>query len=266
MSDVPWVIVGLTVALLLSTRPTRWTLLAAGLVLGAGAWLRTANIALWLAGPLAIVGFPAFRRHLGWHLLGLGTPVVLLLVWQWAMFGSPLTSGYGSSLTASDGHGSIVPMFSARYLVDPPPTVGIVEMNGWLNFNFLPNPVAYVLQLVGVDQYLAPMGWGLLGLYALVRWAREKDDWRAVVARFALAVLILTLAVYVPYYYQSARFLLLPSILLTIAASGLAVELIKRGVEALAEISRAVVTGRARIAPSVVQRGARGASHVVPPR
>ena len=42
-------------------------------------------------------------------------------------------------------------------------------------------------------------------------------------ARFGLAVLVLTLAIYLPYFWQSWRFMLAPAALLGIGAAGSAV-------------------------------------------
>ncbi|RPH68663.1 MAG: hypothetical protein EHM78_18065 [Myxococcaceae bacterium] len=96
--EPPWrvgVMVGLGVGMAVACRPID-VVLAAGF---AGA--------LWLARP----------RALGWMAAAAALPVLLLVAYQWEVFGSPLASGYGAE--ASEGWTTPVPLGVLGLLFSP---------------------------------------------------------------------------------------------------------------------------------------------------
>jgi hypothetical protein len=82
----------------------------------------------------------------------------------------------------------------------------------------LPNAATYALQLAGADGFLVFPLIGAFGLASLV-WLARQSAGAAVVGRFGLASTILTLLVYVPYFYAAPRFLLFPASLLSLGAA-----------------------------------------------
>src|SRR5262249_17854713 len=81
----------------------------------------------------------------------------------------------------------------------------------------LPNAPRYARWLVGEDAYLTLPGVGLIGLIAMALGLRSRGE-NGVLARFGVWLTVLTLAVYVPYFWQGARFLLGVAAVLNLAA------------------------------------------------
>jgi hypothetical protein len=71
----------------------------------------------------------------------------------------------------------------------------------------VPNALAYVLGLAGVDGFLLAPGVGLFGLLGLIGLARQHGA-QGAIGRFGLAVSVLLFGVYSAYFYQSLRFML----------------------------------------------------------
>jgi hypothetical protein len=128
------------------------------------------------------------------------------------MFGSPLTTSYQAAGASPSHSGALDSFFSLHYALhpyqrDPHPL-------GWQ----LPNVLLYPLELLGADFFVSLPGVGLLGLIAALRFARQAGA-LGVVGRFGLAAVAATLVVYVPYFWQSARFVMVPAAILNLVAA-----------------------------------------------
>jgi hypothetical protein len=212
MSDLPSVMLAmLEVAVLaLGGRPA--TSLVAGLLAGALIWIRPATAVLLSAGMAGISARGERWRRAALYLTGALPPVVLLGVWQFAMFGSPLTTSYQAAGASPSRSGALGSFFSLHYVLqpyqrDPHPL-------GWQ----LPNVLLYPLELLGADFFVSLPGVGLLGLVAALRFGRKAGA-LGVVGRFGLAAVAATLLVYVPYFWQSARFMMVPAAIVNLAAA-----------------------------------------------
>ena len=148
--------------------------------------------------------------------------LVGLALLQWAMFGSPLKTGYDywgvadntfaldyatGDATSREGPAIFADRLDGELLdfVCPCPTGG--SQAG------LPNVTFYPLVLVGAFWIYSPPLIPLLGL--LYAWRRRRDP----VGRYALTVTALSLLVFVFYLFQGARFMAGPATLLTVLAS-----------------------------------------------
>jgi hypothetical protein len=223
MSDLPAVTLAvLEVALLaLGHGPLAWA--AAGVLGGALGWVRPANVLLLLAGLAGLTACAAPRRAAAWYALGAAPLLLLLGAWQQATFGSPLRTGYQAGAWAPGGSADLGAFFSLRYVLGPPAMYGHWSLGGALQDRGLPNGLCYPLQLLGLDGFLLFPGVAFLGLVALARYARRPGS-LGVLGRFGLAALVLSLVTYLPYFYQSGRFLMLPAALLGLGAAVLLVE------------------------------------------
>jgi hypothetical protein len=223
MSDLPAVTLAtLEVALLaLGQGPLAWV--AAGFLGGALVWVRPANVVLLLAGLAGLTASAAPRRAAGWFALGAIPLLVLLGAWQQATYGSPLRTGYQAGAWAPGRSEELGAFFSPQYVLGAAAMYGSRSMGGGLQSWGLPNGLCYPLQLLGLDAFLLFPGVGLIGLVALVRYARRPGA-HGVLGRFGLAALVLVLVTYVPYFYQSGRFLMIPAAILGLGAAALVAE------------------------------------------
>ena len=89
---------GLSLALLALARAEDDPPWRTGLLVGAGLGLTVAcrPVDVVLSMGVAVALFQVRRRTMGWMLATSSGPVLLLLLYQWRIFGSPLTTGYGS--------------------------------------------------------------------------------------------------------------------------------------------------------------------------
>ena len=223
MSDLASAALGLLVVVMLALLRGRGTVAAAGLVAGALAWLRYANVAIIVAGLFAVTALGgSWRRNVLWYLAGAALPILLLAMWQDQTFGSPLATTYQAG-GASDHSAGIGAYFSPRFVLGQPLGQDGWELGGLAMKLGLPNGLVYPLQLLGGDPYVLMPGVGVVGLIGLARYARQLGP-AGVIGRFGLASIAATLAVYVPYLYQSGRFLILPATMLAVGAASLAAQ------------------------------------------
>jgi hypothetical protein len=210
MSDVPSAALALAAVALLAFASAGPGLVFAGAVVAFLGWMRPASLVLLLAGGLSLTTHTDWPRRLRWYLLGAFPVVVALGLWQWSLYGSPLTTGY--QVWQGDQ------LFSVRYLTLPPELADPAWLGGAIVSSQLPNTVAYAVQLVGFDRYVAFPAVGIVGFWwlALASWRKGPAG---SLARFALAGISLLLLVYAAYFYQSGRFLGLPATLLAIGAA-----------------------------------------------
>ena len=208
----------LTVLILIALiRRTRIWFIVAGLAAGA-------LIDVRLLGALALLAaFIAAPRRSRWVVLACSLPFIAVLAYyQWHTFGSPLKTGYSYWLPGLHqfglgyitGHpygtdGSLIYGHGANTLVGE--VCGCNPMRGLSNLVFYPTVLSGVIWIFG------PPLTGLIGLAALIWW-RDTPA-----ARYALAVIILNVAVLLVYFYQGAR-LIAPagSLLLVYSAAGIA--------------------------------------------
>lgn len=228
MSELPAATLLALEALLLAAGRGRRSAAAAGVLAGSLICLRPASLPHLLAGLAAVTALPDRRRRTAAYLAGALPPLVLLGAWQWLVLGSPVTTTYQAGRCNPLGRADVSAMFSPRYAFETPsppdpmwregPDFGGRGL-GWS----LPNGVLYPLQLLGFDGFLLRPGVGLIGLIALWRYARHGGA-RGAVARFGSALILVTLAAYVPYFYQSGRFLISAAVFLGCAAAALTAE------------------------------------------
>jgi hypothetical protein len=171
------------------------------------------------------------------------------VVWQWITLGSPLTTGYQVLVGHAGRDDGLGALFGWRYVIGPPLYADGFGLGGEGLRWGLPNLLLYPLQLGGVDRFLLLPGVGVVGLLGLVVLARKADA-ACAFGRFGLATIALTLLTYAPYYYQSGRFLMIPSVLLGVAAAVQAAHLLAAGKAALVQqlrrlMRRARLTGMA---------------------
>jgi 4-amino-4-deoxy-L-arabinose transferase-like glycosyltransferase len=191
--------------LALLVRPNRISTALAGVLSGWSVLVRLAGVLV--VGAMALALAP---RRLMWVGVAAAAPfVVALLAYQAVAFGGPLTSGV--SYYYPD-----LKEFSASYVAGSPSNnQGIVpdQLHGAalrplchcasdnLRHGDVPNVLLYGMMLAGGVWVFAPPLLPLIGAWELVR--RRNTE----AARYGLAVVLGTLVLYLPYYYQDVRFL-----------------------------------------------------------
>jgi hypothetical protein len=203
MADLPAAAVGLAqLALLMSTR-SPLTAVGAGLLAGAAVWIRPANVVFALAGLGALTAHDHRRRFVRGYLVGLAGPLIALGVWQWITFGSPLVTSYQAAGAGRNGQVTLGGFFSPEFVLAPPQAA---ESEGLRGTASGPSLIRYPMQLMGIDCFLSLPGVGLVGMLAAVYFARQRGA-TGVLGRFTLLAMAGMLLVYLPYYWQSGRFL-----------------------------------------------------------
>lgn len=212
MSDLPSATLLMLELWIIVTKRGRVAWLTAGVLAGMLIWIRPANAVLLFAGLFAATAVPDRAKHMTAYLLAALPFGSGLGAWQWWMFGSPLRTGYQVAKASPGDQETLTAFFSPQYIFGNPwgASYAIVP--------HMPNSVAYIADLLGVRSYLVVPGVGLIGLVALISFARRNGAW-GVIGRFGLATFSALSAVYLPYFWQDPRFLLAPAILLTLAAS-----------------------------------------------
>jgi len=199
-------------------------IVAAGALGGVLVWLRSASLVFLVAGLVSLTARDRCRRRALCYVAG-ALPLLLLLgAWQARVTGSPFQTGYQLLGTTGEMDDSGA-LFSPHYAVRPP---FASAQDGWsvggqgMSWS-LPNAVIYPLQLFGADGFLLRPGVGFLGLIGLLRYARRRGA-PGVIGRGGLVFIVLTLAVYLQYYYQSGRFLMPAATFLGLGAAALVAE------------------------------------------
>lgn len=198
MSDIPVLALGLVSALLLPKAQRRW-LVAAGAMAGLAGFTRPALFVLVLAGCIGI----ADRRRITYYLLGAMPALVLLGIYQWLAFGSPLASGYvANGATDAQGH-----LFRLEYVLGRP-------FNEPAPSNF----VAYTQALFGTTGVMLWPGLGLMGVAGLC-WLTRGSGAPGTVGRYGLAAVGVVLGVHLTYFFQAERFLFPAAAMLSVGGS-----------------------------------------------
>ena len=241
LSDLFAVLLVLCVVVL-TTRLSSWRAFASGLLAGVLISVRLSMVVALI--PLAFV---VPHRH--WTALAIGAapPLVALALFQWVTWGSPLTTGY--HVWVPD-----LQMFDVANALAPAPRVG--QGNVWLFPDRLggglmqwvcpcppagpqaglPNLWFYAATLSGAFWIFTPPLIPIIGL--LYAWRRRQEP----IARYALLVTVLTVALQTFYYSQEARFVAAPATLLGIYGAVAIARAFARTSEHAAEQRRAVVT------------------------
>jgi 4-amino-4-deoxy-L-arabinose transferase-like glycosyltransferase len=255
MSDALSVALALVVMALVCRR-SRAAAYAAGLAAGLGVLVRDSGAVVLVALLVVLPGRDRLRA-----LLASAPPVAGLLCYQWAAFGRPWRTGYGFWLPG-------LRLFSASYVTRHPlqhdPSIpdrlhgalaswacALVSCHG-VHAQVskasvaLPNWLFYPLMLAGLFWVFAPPLVPLAGAVVACRF------WRLPAARLALLAGALTIAFYLAYFYQAARFVAAPAVMLTVVAAAGAsrrLERTRRWRAATAAIEYAVL-GRAPLTPA----------------
>ena len=243
MSDLPAATIGLAEVALLMLGRSRLAATCAGLLAGALIWIRPASAVLVLAGlaSLSARRDDDRRKWILAYVAAAAVPLVLLGAWQGLTYGSPFTSSYQAAGAGAGGGQSLGAFFSPGFVMGDPFGGDNAALGGSAMDWNLPNLLVYPLQLVGADAFLVLPGVGLLGVIGLFRFAGQPGP-KGVFGRFGLATVALTLAVYLPYYWQTGRFLVFASTLLALSTAMLVGELV-------------LVRGRSRVSMSLQPRG-----------
>ncbi len=211
MSDLPSATLSVLEILALAFARSRWTAVAAGFIGGALVWIRPVSLVLAVAAVVALTACKDFRGRARWYSIGLAVPVALLAMWQWSTFGSPFTTSYvGADAGPGDGSG-FAGLYGLKYLFGPPWNAYSAGID--------PNVSVYPKWLIGLDSDTYLPGVGLVGLLGAVQMARSARRPVAVFGCFTVGATLLTLAVYLPYFFRAERFLVTPAVLTTVAAA-----------------------------------------------
>lgn len=212
MSDVPSATLTVIEVLLLLRTKGRGAVVAAGIIAAAIVWIRPTNAVLLLAGMAALTAQAQPRRRLIAYVAGAVPLLALLALWQAYLFGSPLVNGYQATGATPSGDTMLGAFFSLRYIVGLPASTSNV-LFGWQ----LPSLLYYPLALAGLNFSLALPGVGALGLAAAIGFTRRMGTLGAL-GRFSIVATLGTFLVYVPYFHQDPRFLIVPGVLLNLLA------------------------------------------------
>lgn len=226
MSDLPAATIGLAELAMLMLGRSRLAAASAGLLAGTLVWIRPASAVLLLSGLAGVSARTENRRKwLLTYFTAAAVPLALLGAWQWLSYGSPFTSSYQAAGAGVGGSHALGGFFSRSYILGDPAGGDNAALGGSAMDWNLPNLVVYPLQLLGVDAFLLLPGVGILGLIGLFRFAADRGA-RGVFGRFGLMTLATTLLVYLPYYFQTGRFLVFASALLALSTAILVGELV----------------------------------------
>jgi 4-amino-4-deoxy-L-arabinose transferase-like glycosyltransferase len=229
-----------TVLMLPLLRPvTRAGSRLAGAAAGAAVIVRLSAVVNLLA---VLVAWP--RRSNRTVLLFALPALAGLAALQWAMFGSPLETGY--SYWGVSRHNFAFDYLTTDTLGREGPFVLHARLEGpllsWVcpcgvggPSSALPNLSFYPLVLLGIFWVFSPPLLPLLGL--VYAWSHRRDP----LGRYALAVTVMTLAIFGAYSHQATRFMAGPGSVLSVLAS----------------VWLAELAGRRRFAPRLVELFAR---------
>jgi hypothetical protein len=161
------------------------------------------------------------RSYKGLVVFALPSLIGLALL-QWAMFGSPLKTGY--SYWGVSGHFFSLSYATSNSVIREGPFIFPDRLNGklfdWICPCQVGGPQDSMSNLAFYPSLLASLFWvfspPLVPLLGLVyAWRRRREA----IARYALAVTVLTLLVFLFYHYQGTRFIAGPETLLIVLAS-----------------------------------------------
>ncbi len=209
---------GLAVAVLaLVKRQGPFAAYAAGFLAGYGVLVRVNGFVV-VACLLLVLGGRDRTRAIA----AAAPSVVALFTYQWVAFGRPWRTGYGYWVPQ-------VKEFALAYVTQHPILADglfadrlnnasanwachVISCHGATGAGALPNWLYYILTTSGLTWVFAPPLVPLVGLVVAIQWRREPH------ARFVLLVTGLTFAFYLPYAFQSARFMAAPVLMLVVLA------------------------------------------------
>lgn len=212
----------LAVALLpLVKRRSPTAVYAAGVVAGYGVVVRNSGVVV-LACLLIVLS----HRDRVRVLIGAAPPVAGLAIYQWSAFGRPWSTGYSYWLPQ-------VRAFSPGFITKHPPrgdTIfldavhpGLVSLSCRVScarvgmIGSLPSWLFYPMAVIGFFGIFSPPFVSVIGLVSAAR------SWREPVARLVLLTSIVTVLFFLPYFFQSGRFMAAPAMMLVVyAAVGIA--------------------------------------------
>jgi 4-amino-4-deoxy-L-arabinose transferase-like glycosyltransferase len=203
------------VCLALLVRSRWFSATLAGVVSGWGVLVRLAGIVMVGAAAIAL----APRRRMWLAVAGAAPFVVALLVYQAATFGGPLKNGYTHYYAA-------LPQFSVSYVLGSgrdsdgvfvPDQLHGAALRPLCDCSYtsgrsgkVSNLAMYLMTLAGGVWVFAPPLIPLIGAWELVRQRRTEA------ARYSIAVVLGSLLVYLPYFYQSVRFMAAAGVVLVV--------------------------------------------------
>ena len=210
---------GLAMAVLaLLKRRTPTAIYLAGFLAGYGVLVRASGFVVLACLLIVLRGRDRLRA------LATALPSLLGLgAYQWATFGKPWRTGYGYWMPGQK-------LFSLSYVTQHPlehdrnlfpdqlhnlaarVACHVISCHGANPGGALPNWLFYVMLLIGLIWVFVPPIVPLVGIVVGCRW------WPQPVAQFILLVTVLTMAFYLPYFYQGARFMAVPVLMLTVLA------------------------------------------------
>jgi hypothetical protein len=218
MSDLPAAALLLLEAAVLAFGQGGRSAWLAGTIGGFLPWIRISALPLLVAGLVALTAYGSWRRSAALYVAGAALPIVGLGLWQLVTFGSPLTTTYQAATVAAGGSQDLSLYLAPKYVLGVPMGRDAWVLGGSASEWQVPNLVLYPLQLAGADTFLTWPGVGLLGLAGLAHAMRQRGAPGAI-GRFAIATVLLVLALYLPYFWQSGRFMLPASVFLTLGAA-----------------------------------------------
>ncbi len=189
-----------------------------GFLAGYGLLVRASGLVILASLLIVLRGRDRLRA-----LVTAAPPVVGLLAYQWVTFGRPWRTGYGYWLPH-------LKMFSLSFVTQHPLQGDhiftdqlnhraekwlchvVVSCHGASPAGALPNWLFYIMVLGGGLWIFAPPLVSLVGMVVAFRW------WREPAAQFTLFVTALTGALYLPYFFQAARFMAAPALMLIVLA------------------------------------------------
>lgn len=241
LSDLPTALLLLASSLLIaSTNP--YALIISGITSGWLVWMRPQMALVAPIGLLVLVLIRHKKNKLLLHAVPLFMCLALLGIWQWVYYGNPLTTGYQynddlkkqgislgdtgnnaaiasqfnapPSLKSDQSHTSFSDFFSSYYLQHTAwhadQTIvggGWIDLNGEeSNIPSIPNLPYYLLLLLGVDNFLLPIGFGLAGYIGLNIMIHDKSKTMQSIGVIGLYSTMTILVTYTFYYYRSGRF------------------------------------------------------------
>jgi hypothetical protein len=233
MSDLPTTTLLLAELVLLVRAARTGSVVAvgvAGFTAGYLTLMRPATAVLLITGVVALSALGGWRSRGAVFVISSLPALLLLGLWQWWLFGSPFVTGYQAQGASPTGDGALSGLFHPSYALGPPPLP---------SGRTLPNALVYVAHMLGLDGSSLVPGLGLVGAIVAWRWARRAGV-DGLVGRFVLCVAALMLLVYVPYFWQDTRFVMAPTVLLTVCGvAGAARFLARRLVAGLLQFRRA---------------------------
>jgi hypothetical protein len=218
MSDALSAALAVALIPLVMMRNRPWVAYVAGFAAGYGVLVRLSALVVLAA---VVVAWPGVNRL---RVIASSVPPLLVLAgYQWATFGAPWRTGYDywlpglrsfsfAFITAPTGPGDGPILFADRFH-------GMLAAWACGNcpnpgpFHTFPDWFFYGLVVTGAFWVITPPMLTLLGAAEMVR------TWRVPAGRFVMIAVVGQLVLYMPYFYQSARFVAPAILMLSVLAA-----------------------------------------------